>query len=168
MELKQTPLPYSKSALEPVMSPKTIEYHYGHLYKRYVDNYNKHVSPTFNHAGAFLHDIYFTQFCPPGDGGAPGPLTEELIKKHFKSLTGLKAIMKDEALKLQGSGWIYLSTDGRVKTIHNHKIENDILILIDMWEHAYALDYEWKKDEYLDNIWRIMNWHHIEDRFALM
>ena len=167
-ELRRTPLPYSETALEPVKSHETLNYHWGHLYKRYVDNYNNHISPKFNRAGAFLHDIYFTQFTAPGKGGTPGPLTLELIKKHHRSLVGLKAIMKDEALKLHGSGWVYLSTTGNVRTIHNHEIRDDIVILIDMWEHAYALDYEWKKDEYLDNIWKIMNWPHIEDRLALM
>ena len=167
-ELKQTPLPYAKSALEPVMSPETIVYHYGHLYKKYVDNYNDHINPAFNHAGAFLHDIYFTQFCHPGTGGNPGDLTQALIKKHFKSLTGLKALMRDAAMKIQGSGWVYLSTDGKIKIIHNHEIRDDIVLLIDWWEHAWSLDYKWDKEKYIDNIWQIINWPHIEDRLALM
>jgi Fe-Mn family superoxide dismutase len=71
-------------------------------------------------------------------------------------------------MALHGSGWVYLALDGTVKTIRNHAVREDIVILVDMWEHAYALDYEWKKEQYLDNIWRIMNWPHIEDRLGLM
>lgn len=168
MELKQTPLPYGKTALEPVMSPETLDYHYTHLYRRYVDNFNAGKSKRFNAAGAFLHDIFFTQFCKPGAGGEPGELTQDLIRKHFKSLTGLKAIMRDEAMKIQGSGWIYLALDGNIKVIHNHEIRNDIVLLIDWWEHAWALDYRWDKERYIDNIWKIINWPHIEDRLALM
>ena len=166
--LQRTPLPYSDSALEPVMSRETLNYHWGHLYKRYVDNYNAGESPEFNRAGAFLHDIYFTQFTEPGTGGAPGEMTQDLIRKHSKSLAGLRALVKDAAMALHGSGWVYLALDGTVKTIRNHAVREDIVILVDMWEHAYALDYEWKKEQYLDNIWRIMNWPHIEDRLGLM
>ena len=61
--ITQTPLPYKQSALEPVLSAKNIDYHYGHLYRGYVDRYNAHEGDReFNRAGAFLHDIFFTQF----------------------------------------------------------------------------------------------------------
>jgi Fe-Mn family superoxide dismutase len=167
-ELKQIPLPYDRSDLEPVMSKATVDYHYGHLYKKYVDNVNADKNPSFNRAGAFLHDIYFTQFTEPDTGGKPGELTAELIQRHFKSLTGLKALMKDAAMKIEGSGWVYLSDTGRIRTIPNHEIRRDILLLIDWWEHAWALQYEWDKERYFDTIWRIINWPHIEDRLALM
>jgi len=168
-KLRQTPLPYSETALEPVKSKETLVYHYDHLYKGYVDRYNKgEGDPKFNKAGAFLHDIYFTQFIHPGKGGEPGPLTLELIERKHIDLEDLKSEMLDTAMKIQGSGWVYLSTDGSIKTIKNHEIRDDIAILIDWWEHAYALDYEWDKPGYFKNLWRIMNWPHIEDRVALM
>jgi Fe-Mn family superoxide dismutase len=64
-------------------------------------------------------------------------------------------------MKIQGSGWVYLSTDGKIKTIVNHEIKNDILILVDWWEHAWALDYQSHKEKYLENIWKIMDWDRI-------
>ena len=59
---------------------------------------------------------------------------------------------------IQGSGWVYLSTSGEIKTIKNHQIKRDICILVDVWEHAWAVDYEWEKEKYLNNIWKIINW----------
>ena len=169
MELRQSPLPVARDALEPVLSRANIDYHYGHLYKGYVDRYNQHEgSPEFNRAGAFLHDIYFTQFTRPDSGSKPGELTLDLIRKHSSSLAGLKALMKDAAMRIQGSGWVYLSTDGTIRTIKNHEVRDDIVVLIDWWEHAWNPDYLWRKAEYFDNIWRIIDWNHIEDRLGLM
>ena len=67
-------------------------------------------------------------------------------------------------MKIQGSGWIYLSKDGSIKVINNHKIKKDIAFLIDWWEHAWALDYQHDKESYLDNMWRIINWELINNR----
>jgi len=166
--LKQTPLPYAKTALEPVMSKDTIDYHYSHLYKRYVDHYNDGEGRKgFNEAGAFLHDIFFTQFTKLNKD-QPGELTEELIHKHHYNLEDLKEEMLEAAMKMEGSGWIYLATDGTIKSIPNHEICKDIILLIDLWEHAWALQYKWDRKKYVESIWSIINWPHIEDRVALM
>jgi len=65
---------------------------------------------------------------------------------------------------MQGSGWVYLSKSGEIKTIKNHAIRNDIVYLIDMWEHAYAMSYQWDKERYLKNLWRIVNWDIVNSR----
>ena len=65
---------------------------------------------------------------------------------------------------IQGSGWVYLSRSGDVKTIKNHAIRQDIVLLIDWWEHAWALDYQADKSKYLKNIWRAIDWSVINDR----
>jgi Fe-Mn family superoxide dismutase len=67
-------------------------------------------------------------------------------------------------MAIQGSGWLYLSTQGEIKTIPNHQVRTDIALLVDWWEHAWALDYQSDKQRYLDNIWRIINWDVINDR----
>ena len=61
-------------------------------------------------------------------------------------------------MKIQGSGWVYLSTSGKIRVIRNHEVRPDILLLIDWWEHAWALDYQSDKGKYFDNIWKIINW----------
>ena len=61
-------------------------------------------------------------------------------------------------MKIQGSGWIYLSRSGQIKTIKNHAERTDIALLIDWWEHAWAINYGADKKKYLNNIWRCINW----------
>lgn len=158
--LVQTPLPYKRNALETVKSEETLDYHYGELYKGYVSRYNKgEGDPDFNEAGAFLHDIYFTQFEIPKSSNDPFGLSLEFINTHFKSFDAMKKEFETTAMKIQGSGWIYLARNGEIKTIRNHEIRQDIVLLIDWWEHAWALDYQSDKKRYLHNIWRIINWN---------
>jgi Fe-Mn family superoxide dismutase len=67
-------------------------------------------------------------------------------------------------MAVQGSGWVYLSTSGTIKTIPNHQVRTDICVLVDWWEHAWALDYQWDKERYLDNIWKIIDWNVCNER----
>ena len=69
-------------------------------------------------------------------------------------------------MKVQGSGWVYLSTDGNIKTIKNHEVKSDILFLVDWWEHSFVLDYGSDKKAYLRNIWKIINWNVISTRLG--
>jgi Fe-Mn family superoxide dismutase len=75
-----------------------------------------------------------------------------------------KKQLEEEAMKIQGSGWIYMSRSGEIKTIKNHVIKKDIALLIDWWEHAWALDYQSDKKKYLNNIWRCINWEYVNRR----
>jgi Fe-Mn family superoxide dismutase len=165
-DLIQLPLDYSNSALAPVMSKKTIEYHYDKLYKGYVDRFNTgEGDPEFNRAGAILHLFFFAQFGKPGTPSVPEknnkPVgdVKEFINKHFKSFADFKKQFKEAALALQGSGWVYLAKSGKIKTIKNHEVCNDVVVILDMWEHAYNLDYAENKSEYIDNFWKIIDWY---------
>jgi len=158
-QLKQPPLTYSKTDLSPVLSKDAMDYHYGKLYKTYVDRYNSNEGdPDFNLAGATLHSIFFSQFKPPAGSNKPSGKTIEFIEKNFKSWEEFKTLFEKEAMSIQGSGWVYLSTNGKIKTIKNHQVKNDVVILVDWWEHAWALDYQADKAKYLKNIWRIIDW----------
>lgn len=166
-KLEQLTLPYKKDDLEPAMSKDTINYHFSKLYKGYVDRYNEgEGDPDFNEAGAYLHNIYFSQFCEPRTYSKPEGSTADFIAEHFKTWDNFKDKFEKEAMKIQGSGWIYLSKKGEIKTIVNHEIRSDILILVDWWEHAWALDYQADKKKYLKNIWTIFNWPIIDARLA--
>jgi Fe-Mn family superoxide dismutase len=163
--LTQTPLPYGRNDLGKSLSKSAIDYHYGSLYKGYVDRYNAgEGDPEFNEAGAFLHDIYFTQFRAPKGTNLPVGKSLELIEEHFDSYDKFKESFAKEAMKIQGSGWIYLSYKGEIKTIKNHQIRKDIAVLIDWWEHAWALDYRADKKLYLNNQWKIIDWEIINQR----
>jgi Fe-Mn family superoxide dismutase len=158
-------LPYSKSELNPVMSDATINYHYEKLAKGYAERYNKGEGDAdFNFAGNFLHNLFFPQLQAPKAGNKPTDASLKLIEKKFKSFEKFQEDVQTEAMKIQGSGWIYLSTSGSVKTIKNHEVRKDIALLIDWWEHAWALDYQSDKQKYLKNFWRIINWEVINSR----
>lgn len=163
LELKK--LPYSESSLSPVMSQTTIKNHYGKLARGYVDRYNKgEGDASFNEAGAYLHNIFFSQFRPPKRMNPPTGASLALIDRHFKSFTEFRKKFEEEAMKLQGSNWIYLSRSGQIKTIKNHSKRTDIALLIDWWEHAWVTDYGTDKKRYLKNIWRIINWEYVNRR----
>ena len=163
-ELEQIKLPYSRTALSPVMSSATIDYHFGKLYKGYVDRYNKgDGDKNFNEAGAYLHGIFFSQFHNPRSKAPTGHILD-LINRHHSSYVDFKKNFKEEAMKVQGSGWVYLSKSGQIKTIKNHVKRTDIALLVDWWEHAWFDDYGTNKSKYLTNIWRIINWNAVNSR----
>ena len=156
----QAKLPYDKQELVPVMSKNTLDYHYGKLYKSYVDKANKGEGGDFQIAGAFLHSLYFPQFKTPAGTNKPTGVSKEFINDFDK--------FKDEftkaAMGIQGSGWIYMDTSGTIKTIKDHKVVKNIALLVDWWEHAWALDYQADKAKYLTNTWKIINWDVVNDR----
>jgi Fe-Mn family superoxide dismutase len=163
-KLEQVKLKYGHGALSPVMSSSEIDYHYGKLYKGYVDRYNKgEGDKNFNEAGAYLHGIFFSQFKSPGVSRPHGTILD-IINRHHHSFVDFKKNFKAEAMKVQGSGWVYLSKSGQIKTIKNHAKRTDIAFLLDMWEHAYNIQYGSKKDKYIDSIWRIVDWSAVNHR----
>ena len=123
------------------MSSSTIDLHFGKLYKGYVDRFNQgEGDANFNEAGAFLHSIWFAQFRSPGSRKPHGTILN-LIERNHKDFAEFKEAFKTEAMKLQGSNWIYLSKSGQIKTIRNHQKRTDIALLVDWWEHAWTIDY---------------------------
>ena len=166
--LTQLQLRYAKGDLDPAISEDTINYHYGKLYKSYVDRYNKGEGDLdFNEAGAFLHRIYFDQFQSPTGSNTPEGLSQALILKHYEDFEDFKAQVEKTAMSIQGSGWVYLARNGQIKTIKNHQMRSDIVLLIDWWEHAWALDYQADKLKYLNNTWRIIDWRVINSRLTV-
>ena len=164
-KLETTPLPYGPGDLHPIMSKETIDYHYEHLAKGYAKRYNAgEGNPDFNRAGSFLHNKFFPQLRAPKGANKPKGAVLELIESKFKTYDDFKLAFKETAMKIQGSGWVYLSTSGEIKTIKNHAVRTDICVLIDWWEHSWALDYQSDKEKYLDNIWKIIDWDVCNER----
>jgi Fe-Mn family superoxide dismutase len=164
-KLETTPLPYGERDLEPVMSKDTINYHYEHLAKGYAKRYNAgEGNADFNRAGSFLHNKFFPQLRAPKGANRPKGAVLELIESKFKTYEDFQEAIKQEAMKIQGSGWIYLSTGGEIKTIKNHAVRTDIALILDMWEHAFSLQYKWDKEAYIDNFWKIVNWDVVNER----
>jgi len=164
-KLETTPLPYGIKDLEPVMSRATIDYHYEHLAKGYAKRYNSgEGNANFNRAGSYLHNKFFPQLRSAKPSNKPKGAVLALIEVHFKTYEDFKQQFKETAMKIQGSAWIYMTYTGEIKTIVNHEVREDILILVDWWEHAWALDYQSDKEKYLDNIWKIINWDVCNER----
>jgi len=163
--LELTRLPYAKTALYPVLTERSLDHHYSELAKGYVDRFNAgEGDPAFNEAGAYLHNLYFPQFISPRTPNRPYGSVANLINKKYGDFTSFKEEFTKKAMAIQGSGWIYMSRSGEIKTIKNHAIRNDIALLIDWWEHAWLDDYGTKKAKYIKDIWRIINWDTVNNR----
>lgn len=167
-ELELIKLPYARGDLDPCISEDTINYHYSKLAKAYVDRFNNGEGDlNFNEAGAVLHNTLFVQYQIPNSLNRPTGNSDTFINTHFKSFDQFKDEFAEIAMGIQGSGWIYLARNGQIKTIKNHQLRSDIILLIDWWEHAWVFDYQADKKKYLDAQWKIINWNIINARLGL-
>ena len=149
------------------MSKETLDYHRGKLAKAYVKNFNEGIGDkSFNEAGAFLHNIFFPQLKEPSGSNKPYGSILDLISEKYGDYKTFQSEVEKVAKTIQGSGWIYIDSKCEIKTIKNHQIKKDIVILIDWWEHAWALDYQHDKMKYLKNIWKIINWDIVNARLS--
>ena len=166
-EVEILPLSYTYNEVNPVLSKDTLELHYGKLAKGYAKRYNnREGDKDFNYAGVFLHNLLFEQYREVRDTNNPNGPIKGFIEKNYRSYVEFKDKFQEEAMKIQGSGWVYLSTDGKIKTIKNHEVRKDILLLVDWWEHAWLLDYGSNKKEYLKQQWKIIDWNKISTRWG--
>ena len=164
-EIVQNKLSFGKEELDPVMSKDTLDY--SGLAAKYFERYNAGEGDAkFNYGGAMLHNLYFGNLTPPRAANRPSDAVGELINKVYDSFDKFKEAVEKEAMAIQGSGWIYMDTAGKLHTIPNHEYQKSmkIALLIDWWEHAWALDYQQDKAKYLANIWRIIDWTVVNDR----
>lgn len=193
MKFTKPRLPYSTSDLEPVISATTIDFHYGKHEQAYIDNLNKLIEgteyaelpleeiiiksegPLFNNASqAWNHIFYFFQFNPRGTKEPSGKLAEK-ISAQFGSLEEMKKKIEEAGASLFGSGWVWLATDnaGELYITQGKNAENPMtnglhpLLVFDVWEHSYYLDYQNRRAEYLKRLWDIVDWSVIEQRYGL-
>ncbi|MGQ1786491.1 MULTISPECIES: superoxide dismutase [unclassified Saccharicrinis] len=184
MKFELPTLPYSADALEPTISRKTIEFHYGKHHQAYVNNLNNLIGGTafenadletiikkadggiFNNAAqVWNHTFYFTSFSPNGGGVPSGPLSTAIIKT-FGSFDAFKVAFGKAAATLFGSGWAWLVKDanGELKIVQTSNAGNPMtegltpILTCDVWEHAYYLDYQNKRPDYIANFWELIDW----------
>ena len=192
MKIDMPRLPYAEDALEPVISKQTINFHYGKHLQNYVNTTNSLVEgtalegksveeivksapegPVYNNAGQTLnHSLYFLQFMPQADNNEPKGRVADAINAAFGSFGEFKERFTKAAATLFGSGWAWLSQDrdGRLVITQEANGDNPLrgglnpLLGIDVWEHAYYLDFQDRRADHLAAIWSIINWEVVEDR----
>jgi superoxide dismutase, Fe-Mn family len=173
------PLPYAKDALEPFISARTIEFHYGKHHQAYIDNTRKLIAGTeyaglplkeivqkasvkpeqtviFNNAAqSFNHDFLWKSM-KPGGGGKPAGRIGQAIEKSFGSHAQFEKEFSEAALTQFGSGWAWLVQDGAaLKVIKTGNADTPItrgwvpVLTLDVWEHAYYLDYQNRRGDYI-------------------
>lgn len=191
MKYSQPQLPYATDALEPAISRRTVDFHYGKHEKAYIDNLNNLIEgtefadlpleeiihdakgPLFNNASqAWNHIFYFFSFSPDGGGEPEGEL-REAIDRDFGSFENFKKEFVDAGVKLFGSGWVWLSrdNDGKLFITQEGNAGNPItkgltpILTFDVWEHAYYLDYQNRRADALNALWDIIDWPIVEGRY---
>ena len=183
------PLPYATDALEPRMSRETIEYHHGKHLQTYIDNLNRLIDgtpyadvpletliltatgPLFNNAAqVWNHNFFFNTLTPKPE---PMPLElKDYLIRDFGSVEVFKEKFKKAAVEIFGSGWAWLAQDpeGKLHIIQESNAGNPLragykpLMTIDVWEHAYYIDYRNRRAAFVDNCWELIDWNTVVER----
>jgi Fe-Mn family superoxide dismutase len=130
----------------------------------------------FNGGGHINHSIFWTNLCPIANGGGQGPKKElaRAIDQNFGSFTAFKEKFTSAATAIQGSGWGWLAWNKETKALQivacsNHELVSSLglvpLLTVDVWEHAYYLQYKNLRADFVKSIWQVINWQNIEERF---
>ena len=185
-------LPYLPDALAPVISENTINFHHGKHLLAYVNNLNALLPGTplegkpleevvfkaeggmLNNAGQILnHNLYFGQFKAPQADNAPTGQLAKAIDEAFGSFEAFKEAFAKAGATLFGSGWAWLSADadGKLVITQEPNAANPIqrgltpLLTMDVWEHAYYLDYQNRRPDHLAALWQIIDWDVVASRY---
>lgn len=191
MKFELPALPYAINALEPTMSARTLEFHWGKHHAAYINNLNKLIEGTemekdtleeivkksdggiFNNAAqAWNHTFFFYELSPNAKKAPEGKLAEA-IEKDFGSLDQFKEEFAKAGSTLFGSGWAWLSVgkDGKLEITQGANAQNPLkngatpLLTVDVWEHAYYLDYQNRRPDFLAGFWEILDWGVVEKRY---
>lgn len=185
-------LPYAELDLEPVISTYTIGFHYGKHHKGYVDNLNKLVTGTeyagislekiiaetagkadkaaiFNNAAQVWNHTFYWQGLKANGGGEPPAALRQKIEESFGSVDACKKELAAAAVSQFGSGWAWLILEGdKIKTAKTSNADSPLttgrkpLFTIDVWEHAYYLDYQNRRSDYVNALLdKLINWEFV-------
>ncbi|MDE9463857.1 superoxide dismutase [Fe] [Xenorhabdus bovienii] len=192
MSFELPALPYAKNALEPHISAETLEYHYGKHHNAYVVNLNNLIKDTefagksleeiiktseggiFNNAAQVWNHTFYWNSLSPNGGGEPTGKVADAINNAFGSFAEFKQQFTDAALKNFGSGWTWLvkKADGSVAIVNTSNAatpltsEDKPVLTVDVWEHAYYIDYRNARPQYLEHFWALVNWKFVEENLA--
>ncbi len=185
-------LPYANDALAPTISAETIEYHYGKHHQTYVTNLNKLTAGTefenatledvitkssggiFNNAAQVWNHTFYWNCLSPNGGSEPTGALAEAINSTFGSFAEFKEKFATSAATNFGSGWTWLvkNTDGSIEIFNTSNAGCPLtegktpLLTVDVWEHAYYVDYRNARPKYVESFWGIVNWDFVAQKFA--
>jgi Fe-Mn family superoxide dismutase len=187
------PLPYRYDALQPYIDKVIMRIHHEKHHKSYVEGLNKaekemekarssnnfdlikhwEREAAFNGAGHYLHTIFWTIMSPSG-GGQPSGMLLKQINQSFGSFEKFKKHFTEAANNVEGGGWAILVWSPRSRRLeilqaekHQNLSQWDVvpILVLDVWEHAYYLQYKNERKKYIDNWWKIVNWKEVERRY---
>ena len=195
MTIQTELLPYTKEALQPVLSDQTLFYHYEKHYKTYVNTANTLIAGTemehlslveiiqkakaehgklFNNAAQCYNHVFYFNSLAAETQKPEGKLAEALVR-DFGSLKAFEDAMKEAGVSQFGSGWVWLVSDekGKLSVIKTAGADNPLgektpLLTLDVWEHAYYLDYQNRRADYLSEALKKLNWRFAEDNYLTL
>ncbi|MBY5920575.1 superoxide dismutase [Fe] [Ferrimonas balearica] len=186
-------LPYAKDALEPHISAETLEFHHGKHHATYVTKLNGLVEGTemadksleeiiktstggvFNNAAQIWNHTFYWHCLSPNGGGAATGAIADAINSAFGSFDAFKAQFTDSAINNFGSSWTWLvkKADGSLAIVNTSNAATPLteegvtpLLTVDLWEHAYYIDYRNARPTYMDAFWNLVNWDFVNENFA--
>ncbi len=193
MAFELPPLPYEKNALEPHISQETIEFHYGKHHNTYVVKLNGLVAGTefegktleevvktssggvFNNAAQIWNHTFYWNCLAPNAGGEATGAIAAAINESFGSFEEFKTQFTNSAINNFGSSWTWLvkNSDGSLAIVNTSNaatpLTDDsvtVLLTVDLWEHAYYIDYRNVRPDYMANFWNLVNWNFVNQNFA--
>ena len=187
-----TPLPYERNALKPYISEETIDYHYWKHHMTYVDNLNKLIAwgefewmeleeiikkssgTIFNNAAQIWNHNFYWNCISPNGWGVPTWIIKDKIEESFWDFYHFKEVFTKEALDNFGSGWTWLvmTHENKLEIISTSNADNLLktdktaLLVIDIWEHAYYIDYRNARVKYINAFWNLVNWDFINNQIS--
>ena len=190
MKHELPPLPWAMDALEPYISAKTLEFHYGKHHLAYVNNLNslipgtpfenstleeivlKSEGPVFNNAAQVWNHTFYWHCLKPGGGEPAGRLLDVIIET-FGSFQNFQEKFSMAAASLFGSGWAWLvkTQEGDLEIIQESNAGNPLrkgkipLLTCDVWEHAYYIDKQNRRPDYIADFWKLTDWDAVASRF---
>lgn len=187
------PLPYALDALQPHLSKETLEFHHGKHHNAYVVKLNSLIENTpdanksleeiiksssggiFNNAAQIWNHTFYWHCLSPNGGGEPKGAIADAITKNFGSFAEFKAKFTDSAINNFGSSWTWLvkKADGSLAIINTSNAGTPLtdssikaLLTVDLWEHAYYIDYRNLRPKYMEGFWALVNWDFVNQNFA--
>lgn len=185
-------LPYAMDALQPFLSKETLEYHYGKHHKAYVDNLNKFIvgsgmenatleeivkkaqGPLFNNAAQVWNHTFYWNGLSPKEDGTPGPKAQAALDQAFGGSNKFLEELQKSAVGNFGSGWTWLvkKADGSLALVNTSNAANPMttgdkpILTVDVWEHAYYIDYRNARAKYLETFVKHIDWGFVEKNLS--